>query len=277
KYPIDWHWPPGITFHHRDDLDAVQRELRDWKGVSVLLYEQTCAAEKRRRRKRGLMADPPRRVFINERVCEGCGDCSVQSNCISVLPKETEFGRKRAIDQSNCNKDYSCVKGFCPSFVSVYGAAPRRARASGAKALPDSAIPLPQIPSAAKPRGILVTGIGGTGVITIGQLLGMAAHLEGKGASVLDMTGLAQKNGAVMSHVRIADRPEDIYAARIAAGEADAVIGCDVVVAASPEALRTMKAGTTHAVINGYEQMTAAFIQNRDLKFPNAALQSAIS
>ncbi len=277
KYPIDWHWPPGITFHHRDDLDAVQRELREWKGVSVLIYEQTCAAEKRRRRKRGLMVDPPRRVFINERVCEGCGDCSVQSNCISVLPKETEFGRKRAIDQSNCNKDYSCVKGFCPSFVSVYGAAPRKARAGGPRTMPESAIPLPKIPSAAKPHGILVTGIGGTGVITIGQLLGMAAHIEGKGASVLDMTGLAQKNGAVMSHVRIADRPQDIYAARIAAGEADTIIGCDVVVAASPDALRTMKPGGTRAVINAYEQMTASFIQNRDLRFPNAALQATIA
>ncbi len=276
KYPLDWHWPAGTTFHHRDDLDAVQRELREWKGVSVLIYEQTCAAEKRRRRKRGLMDDPPRRVFINERVCEGCGDCSVQSNCISVLPKETEFGRKRAIDQSNCNKDYSCVKGFCPSFVSVYGAAPRKSRAVGPKSMPDGEIPLPKIPKSVNPRGILVTGIGGTGVITIGQLLGVAAHIEGKGVSVLDMTGLAQKNGAVMSHVRIADRPEEIYASRVAAGEADAVIGCDVVVAASPDAIRTMKAGATKAVINGYEQMTAAFIQNRDLKFPNAALQAAI-
>jgi indolepyruvate ferredoxin oxidoreductase len=277
KYPLDWHWPAGTTFHHRDDLDAVQRELREWKGVSVLIYEQTCAAEKRRRRKRGLMEDPPRRVFINERVCEGCGDCSVQSNCISVLPKETEFGRKRAIDQSNCNKDYSCVKGFCPSFVSVYGAAPRKARAAGPKSMPADEIPLPKIPKSVNPLGILVTGIGGTGVITIGQLLGVAAHIEGKGVSVLDMTGLAQKNGAVMSHVRIADKPEEIYASRIAAGEADAVIGCDVVVAASPDAIRTMKAGTTQAVINGYEQMTAAFIQNRDLKFPNAALQAAIA
>jgi indolepyruvate ferredoxin oxidoreductase len=277
KYPIGWHWPEGTTFHHRDDLDAVQRELREWKGVSVLIYEQTCAAEKRRRRKRGLMVDPPRRVFINERVCEGCGDCSVKSNCISVLPKETEFGRKRMIDQSNCNKDYSCVKGFCPSFVSVYGAAPRKARAAGPKAMPASEIPLPKIPSAAKPHGILVTGIGGTGVITIGQLLGVAAHIESKGVSVLDMTGLSQKNGAVMSHVRIADKPEEIYAARIAAGEADAIIGCDVVVAASPDAIRTMKQGGTRAVINAYEQMTAAFIANRDLQFPNAAMQSAIA
>ncbi len=277
KYPLDWHWPPETTFHHRDDLDAVQRELRDWQGVSVLLYEQTCAAEKRRRRKRGLMPDPPRRVFINERVCEGCGDCSVQSNCISVLPKETEFGRKRMIDQSNCNKDYSCVKGFCPSFVSVYGAVPRRSRAlAGPRALPTGEIPLPKIPSAAKPHGILVTGIGGTGVITIGQILGMAAHIEGKAVSVLDMTGLSQKNGAVMSHVRIADRAQDIHAVRVAAGEADTVLGCDVVVAASPDALRTMRPGT-RAVINGYEQMTAAFIARRDLEFPNAALQATIA
>ncbi|MCW5770758.1 MAG: indolepyruvate ferredoxin oxidoreductase family protein, partial [Rhodospirillaceae bacterium] len=278
KYPIGWHWPHGTTFHHRDDLDAVQRDLREYPGVSLLIYEQTCAAEKRRRRKRGLMVDPPRRVFINERVCEGCGDCSVQSNCISVTPKETEFGRKRAIDQSNCNKDYSCVKGFCPSFVSVYGAVPRKAKAaSGPKAAPDGAIPLPAIPSSAKPFDILVTGIGGTGVITIGQILGMAAHIAGKGVTILDMTGLAQKNGAVMSHVRIADHPEAIHAVRIAAGEADAILGCDVVVAASPEALRTMRPDRTRAVVNAYEQVTAAFIRNRDLDFPGARLRDTVA
>jgi indolepyruvate ferredoxin oxidoreductase len=278
KYPTDWHWPAGTTFHHRDELDAVQRDLREWPGVSLLLYEQTCAAEKRRRRKRGLMLDPPRRVFINERVCEGCGDCSVQSNCISVVPKETEFGRKRMIDQSNCNKDYSCVKGFCPSFVSVYGAVPRRAKASGGpKVLPADAIPMPAIPGSAKPFDILVTGIGGTGVITIGQILGMAAHIERKGVTILDMTGLAQKNGAVMSHVRIADHPEQIHAVRIAAGEADAILGCDIVVAASPDALRTMRPGRTRAVVNAYEQVTAAFIRNRDLEFPGAKMRDLIA
>ncbi len=287
KYPIGWEWPKCTTFHHRDDLDAVQRELREWTGASVLIYEQTCAAEKRRRRKRGTLIDPPRRVLINERVCEGCGDCSVQSNCISVLPKETEFGRKRAIDQSNCNKDYSCVKGFCPSFVSVYGASPRRAKAAGPKDLPATGMPVPAIPDSRQAFSILVTGIGGTGVITIGQILGMAAHIENKGVSVLDMTGLAQKNGAVLSHIRIADRPEDIFAARIAVGEADAVIGCDIVVAAGADAIRTMRgsalggagatAAGTRVLINSYEQMTASFIRNRDLAFPHAELESLIA
>ena len=192
--------------HHRDDLDQVQRELRDMQGVTVLLYDQTCAAEKRRRRKRGKFPDPAKRVVINELVCEGCGDCGVKSNCVSVAPLETEFGRKRTIDQSSCNKDYSCVNGFCPSFVTVEGGSLRKPKKAAAGEFP--ALPDPTPASAAEPYGILVTGIGGTGVVTIGALLGMAGHLEGKGVSVLDMAGLAQKNGAVVSHVRIADSPD---------------------------------------------------------------------
>ena len=206
KYPVESTSRPASTVHHRDELDAVQRELREITGLTVLIYDQTCAAEKRRRRKRGLYPDPPKRVFINDLVCEGCGDCSQTSNCVSVQPLETEFGRKRQIDQSNCNKDYSCVEGFCPSFVTVHGGALKRLKNSRGRFRP--AVRRSAAADAAraldKPYGILVTGIGGTGVITVGALLGMAAHLEGKGCSALDFTGLAQKNGAVMSHVRIA-------------------------------------------------------------------------
>ena len=199
-------FPPGATVHHRRELDAVQRELREIKGLTVLIYDQTCAAEKRRRRKRGLYPDPPKRVFINDLVCEGCGDCSQASNCVSVQPLETEFGRKRQIDQSNCNKDYSCVEGFCPSFVTVHGGTLKKAADLVGRFRPICS-PICRCPTSTQldaPYNILVTGIGGTGVITIGALLGMAAHLDGKGCSALDFTGLAQKNGAVMSHVRIA-------------------------------------------------------------------------
>src|SRR5688572_4837861 len=249
----------GTTVHHREDLDAVQRELREVKGVSVLVYDQTCAAEKRRRRKRGTFPDPQKRVVINELVCEGCGDCSVKSNCLSVVPVETEFGRKRAIDQSSCNKDYSCTNGFCPSFVTVEGGTLRkRVTPASGKGSPGQApsgaqfpaLPEPSLPSLDKPYGILVTGVGGTGVVTIGALLGMAAHLEGKGGAVLDMTGLAQKGGSVYSHIRIAPKPEDIHAVRIAAGDARLVIGCDMIVAASDEAIAKMRAGHTRAVVN---------------------------
>src|SRR5262249_21616418 len=199
KYPLGTNFAPGVTIHHRDELDRIQRELRETPGLTVLVYDQTCAAEKRRRRKRGLYPDPPKRVVINDAVCEGCGDCSDQSNCVSVKPLETELGRKRQIDQSNCNKDFSCLKGFCPSFVTVHGGSLRKAKPSPASIAGDpfAALPLPAAAPLGEPYGILVTGIGGTGVITIGALLGMAAHLEGKGCSVLDFTGLAQKNGAV--------------------------------------------------------------------------------
>ncbi len=278
KYPLGAGFAAGVEIRHRDDLDQIQRELRDTPGLTVLIYDQTCAAEKRRRRKRGQFPDPPKRVFINELVCEGCGDCSEQSNCISVKPVETEFGRKRAIDQSNCNKDYSCLKGFCPSFVTVHGGAVRKPPRTVASVDGDpfATIPEPALRPLGEPYGILVTGIGGTGVITVGQLLGMAAHLEGRGCSVLDFTGLAQKNGAVMSHIRLAPAPEDIHAVRIAAGGADLLLGCDMVVAASPEALTRIETGVTHAVVNSYLAPTAAFVMNGDIDFEEAAMHRAL-
>jgi indolepyruvate ferredoxin oxidoreductase len=275
KYPLNAGFAPGVTIHHRDELDTVQRELRDWPGVSVLVYDQTCAAEKRRRRKRKAFPDPPKRIFINERVCEGCGDCGEKSNCVSVTPLETEFGRKRAIDQSNCNKDYSCVRGFCPSFVSVLGGTPRKREAAQVTEAPPP-VSDPEIPACKDPYGIVITGIGGTGVITVGQIIGMAAHLEGKGATILDMTGLAQKNGAVLSHIRIADDPEAIHTVRIPAGEADAVIGCDLVTAGGPDALTRMAKPRTRAVINSYQATTADFTRQPDLQFPAAALEAQI-
>ena len=277
KYPKRDYLPDGVTVHHRRELDRVQRELRDIKGLTVLIYDQTCAAEKRRRRKRGLYPDPPKRAFINDLVCEGCGDCSTTSNCVSVQPLETEFGRKRQIDQSNCNKDFSCVEGFCPSFVTVHGGRLKRAvnSATVAHGLFDD-LPVPPRRSLEQPYNILVAGIGGTGVITIGALLGMAAHLEGKGCSALDFTGLAQKNGAVMSHVRIASHPDEISAVRVAAGGADLLLGCDIVVSASPAALSRADHGSTRAVINSDLQPTASFVINPDIDFEAAGMQRAI-
>ena len=261
-------FPKGVALEHRDDLDRVQRELREVPGVTVIIYEQTCAAEKRRRRKRKLAVDPAKRIFINQAVCEGCGDCGVVSNCVSLLPVETEVGRKRAIDQSGCNKDYSCVKGFCPSFVTVYDGAPKKRRGSSVD--PGfNKLPAPAIRSKLEqPWNILVTGVGGTGVVTIGALVGMAAHLEGKGTTVLDQTGLAQKGGAVTCHVRIAKQPSDIHAVRIAAGEADLVIGCDVVVVNDYWALSKIRDDRTYAVINSYESMPGSFTRNPDMHFP---------
>jgi indolepyruvate ferredoxin oxidoreductase len=263
---------------HRDDLDEVQRELREVQGVSVLVYDQTCAADKRRRRKRGTFPDPRKRVVINELVCEGCGDCSVKSNCLSVVPLETEFGRKRAIDQSSCNKDYSCVKGMCPSFVTVEGGALRKVAplALGRGAGGEGLLPVPRLPALDRPYGILVTGVGGTGVVTIGAILGMAAHIEGKGVAVLDMAGLAQKGGSVYSHIRIAARPQDIHAVRIAAGEARTVIGCDMIVAASDEAIAKMQAGATRAVINAGIAPTGEFTKDPNLRLPEHDLAEAI-
>ncbi|HXU53338.1 MAG TPA: indolepyruvate ferredoxin oxidoreductase family protein, partial [Casimicrobiaceae bacterium] len=260
KYPTGGAFPAGTTVDHRDELDRLQREFRELPGVTAIIYDQTCAAEKRRRRKRGLYPDPPKRVVINEAVCEGCGDCGVQSNCLSVIPVETEFGRKRAIDQSSCNKDFSCVKGFCPSFVTVHGGKLRKRKAAG-KGAGDSfaALPEPMLPSTSEPYGILITGVGGTGVVTIGALLGMAAHLEGKGCSALDMTGLAQKGGAVFTHVRIAGKPEDIHAVRIPAGEARLLLGCDIVVAASADGLSRIAKDYTRAVVNDHETVTSDF------------------
>ncbi len=254
----------------------MQRELRDIAGLTVLIYDQTCAAEKRRRRKRGKFPDPPERVFINDAVCEGCGDCSDKSNCIAVLPVETELGRKRRIDQSNCNKDFSCLKGFCPSFVTVRGATPRKLGGLAANDGLFADLPEPTAPPLERPYGILVTGVGGTGVVTLGALLGMAAHLEGKGCTVLDISGLAQKNGAVMSHVRLAPKPEDLHAVRVASGGADVLLACDPVVAASPAALSRLQAGATKAVINSHAQPTAAFIFKPDIDFETAKMLHAI-
>ncbi len=273
KYPAGY-YASGIAIHHRSELDAVQRMLRDTPGCTILLYDQTCAAEKRRRRKRGKYPDPAKRVFINELVCEGCGDCGVKSNCVSVAPVETEFGRKRAIDQSSCNKDFSCVNGFCPSFVTVEGGSlrkPPKAKADDTPALPD---PVPA--STAHPYGIVVTGIGGTGVITIGALLGMAAHLEGKGCSVLDMTGMAQKNGAVVSHVRIADQPDDLHATRIAAGEAKLILACDILTGVGYEQLAKMQKGVTKALVNSALVMPAGFTSDPDLVFPLGSMEREI-
>ncbi len=285
KYPAG-HFPPDVAVNHRSRLDDVQRELREYAGVSVLVYDQTCAAEKRRRRKRGEYPDPPRRAFINEAVCEGCGDCGLKSNCVSIEPVETEFGRKRAINQSTCNKDFSCVDGFCPSFVTVHGGrlrralpTPRDADASAAGrpgASPAAGLPDPELPDVSAGYGLLVAGIGGTGVVTIGQLLGMAAHLEGKNVTVLDVTGLAQKNGAVMSFVRIAAAGAALHAPRIGTAAADAVLGCDVVVAAGREALARMGQGRTRVVANVARIPTADFTRDPDWQFPLGAMESAI-
>jgi len=224
---------PGVTVHHRDELDAIQRQFREIQGTTAILYDQTCATEKRRRRKRGTMADPEKRVVINELVCEGCGDCSEQSNCLSVEPVETEFGRKRRINQNSCNKDFSCVKGFCPSFVTVEGGQlkkPKKEQRGDLGALP--ALPEPVLPVAESAWGIVVAGVGGTGVITIGQVLGMAAHLEGKGVVTQDAGGLAQKGGATWSHIQIANRSEAIHTTKVDIARADLVIACDPIVGA---------------------------------------------
>ncbi|UTA54630.1 indolepyruvate ferredoxin oxidoreductase family protein [Lysobacter soli] len=269
-------FPGDMEFHDRKELDAIQKRLRETKGTSVLIYDQTCATEKRRRRKRGKMVDPQKRVMVNSLVCEGCGDCGKKSFCVSVLPKETEFGRKREIDQSNCNKDYSCVNGFCPSFVTVEGGGLRKKKGSSAKnRLAD--LPMPKIASdLLQPWNILITGVGGTGVVTIGALLGMAGHLEGKGATVLDQTGLAQKGGAVTTHIRIARTPDDIHAVRIAAGEADLVLGCDMVVVNDYWALSKVRAGRSNVVLNSYEAMPGTFTTRPDMQFPAADIISAV-
>jgi len=268
-----------VSLHDRSEMEAVQRAMREVPGVSAIIYDQTCAAEKRRRRKKKEMPPALRRVFINELVCEGCGDCGQQSNCTSILPKETPFGRKRTIDQSSCNSDLSCVKGFCPRFVTVTGGKPRRMISPG---VPDASdgfgvLPLPAAPELSRPCNILITGIGGTGVITIGALLGMAAHLEHKGVSVLDMTGMSQKNGAVTSHVRIAAEAVQLRAQRIATGEADLILGCDLLTAGSAEAVSKMRPGRTLAVLNAHEQPAGPFARNPDWHFPAGDLKALIS
>ncbi|HEY6858887.1 MAG TPA: indolepyruvate ferredoxin oxidoreductase family protein [Pseudolabrys sp.] len=275
KYATSTDWPRGLTVHHRDELDAIQRELATVPGVSVLIYDQTCAAEKRRRRKRGAFPDPDKRVVINDLVCEGCGDCGVKSNCVSVQPLETEWGRKRTIDQSSCNKDYSCVKGFCPSFVTVHGAKLKRGESV---AEPGSwpALPAPDVPLLNHPYGIIVTGIGGTGIVTIGAIVGMAAHLEGKGVGIIDMAGLAQKGGAVSSHIRIANTPEDIHAIRVAAGGADLILGGDIVVVGAKKVLGAMKAGSTRVIVSTAEFLPGDFTRNADFSLPTERLKRAI-
>ena len=256
--------PAGTTIHHRRELDAVQRELREVKGVSILIYEQTCATEKRRRRKRGQMEDPKKFVVINDLVCEGCGDCSVESNCLSVEPLETEFGTKRKINQSSCNKDFSCVNGFCPSFVTVEGAT-RKKRSGMEFDLTRLAGDLPDPEPAAldRPFDLMITGVGGTGVVTVGALITMAAHLEGKGSSVLDFTGFAQKFGPVLSYVRLASAPDAIHQVRIDRGAADALIGCDIVVSSSPKASASYRPGM-RAVVNLAEMPTGDIVRKRD-------------
>ncbi|MBA44051.1 MAG: indolepyruvate ferredoxin oxidoreductase [Magnetococcales bacterium] len=256
----------GTLIRHRRELDDIQRELRETPGTTVIIYDQTCAAEKRRRRKRGTFPDPAKRAFINELVCEGCGDCSVKSNCVAVEPLETEFGRKRKINQSSCNKDYSCVEGFCPSFVTVHGGDLRKLEQQKTGDDTFAGLPDPKLPILDKPYNMLITGIGGTGVITIGAVLGMAAHIEGKGVTVLDQTGLAQKNGSVMSHLRIAKTPDDLHAVRIATGNTDLLLGCDVVVSAGKVALSRYSEKTT-AIVNSHLTPTAAFTLDPDTKF----------
>ena len=271
--------PSVVTLHDRKDMDAVQRELREFAGVSVIIYDQTCAAEKRRRRKKGLMEDPNQRLFINAAVCEGCGDCGVASNCVSLMPLETEFGRKRAIDQSSCNKDYSCANGFCPSFVTVEGGTLKKSAAAKKDQGSWPELPEPAIPSSHEPYNIMINGIGGTGVIAVGAWLGIAAHLEGKAVSTLDMTGMAQKNGAVTSHIRIfdnSDKAAELHSQRIATGEADLVLGCDILTAAAHDAIAKMRVGRTHAVVNTHQQPTGAFTQQPDWQFPLESTQQFI-
>ncbi|MEQ9573746.1 MAG: indolepyruvate ferredoxin oxidoreductase family protein, partial [Nitratireductor sp.] len=276
KYAGAVRFPGGATIHHRDDLDQVQRELREVKGVSVLLYDQTCAAEKRRRRKRGTYPDPDRRVIINELVCEGCGDCGVQSNCVSIQPVETEYGRKRRIDQSSCNKDFSCVNGFCPSFVTVHGAKIRKSRGIAGSADPLEGVPAPALSPLSGGWSGIIDGIGGTGVVTVGAVLGMAAHLEGRGCGLIDMAGLAQKGGAVFTHVRIAETPEAVHAIRVSAGKANMVLGCDLVVSGSKKVLSAVRENETVFIANTAEIMPGDFARSPGFSLPAERLKKAI-
>jgi indolepyruvate ferredoxin oxidoreductase len=266
-------FPKGLDINERADLQAVQEKFSKYKGVSAIVYVQTCAAEKRRRRKRGQFPDPDKRVFINTDICEGCGDCGVQSNCVSIVPVETELGRKRAIDQSSCNKDFSCVKGFCPSFVTVQGAKIRK-EATAAVDLPD--MPDPVLPAITGTHNIVITGVGGTGVVTIGAVMAMAAHIDGKGAGMMEMAGLAQKGGAVHIHCRIAEKPRDISAIRVATGECDTLIGGDLVVSAGAKTLGLMKTGRTRGVVNSHEIITGDFTRNTEFTLPTDQLRLSL-
>lgn len=274
KYARGYQFDPRTTIYDRRELDHVQREMQKVRGVTAIIYDQTCAAEKRRRRKRGQFADPARRAFINHRVCEGCGDCSVQANCVSIQPLDTEYGRKRVIDQSSCNKDYSCIEGFCPSFVTVEGGAIKKAREAALPAASLAALPEPDLADSENGYAVLINGVGGTGVITIGAVIGMAAHIEKRNCSVFDMTGLSQKGGAVFSHLKIGvssgrssnTEVAEIGAPKIAVGEANLILGCDLVVSAGTESLATCRGGLTRAVINGHLVPTGAFQLNPDLE-----------
>ncbi|KIC08408.1 indolepyruvate ferredoxin oxidoreductase [Leisingera sp. ANG-M1] len=266
-------FPAGMRMHERAEMMKIQREFEEVEGVSAIIYIQTCAAEKRRRRKKGLFPDPDQRVFINTDVCEGCGDCGVQSNCVSIVPKETELGRKRAIDQSSCNKDFSCVNGFCPSFVTVEGAKIRK-EATADIDLPH--LPMPELPKINGTHNVVITGVGGTGVVTIGAVLAQAAQIDGKGAGLMEMAGLAQKGGAVHIHCRIANDPEDISAIRVATGEAHALIGGDLVVSAGSKTLGLTTTGQTGAVVNSHEIITGEFTKNTEFKVPTDRLEVAL-
>ncbi|WP_395686190.1 indolepyruvate ferredoxin oxidoreductase family protein [Aestuariivirga sp.] len=275
KYAAPAGFPAGVSFHHRDALQAVQAEMMTIRGASIIIYDQTCAAEKRRRRRKRELPDPNRRVIINELVCEGCGDCGTQSNCVAIQPLETEFGRKRQIDQSTCNKDFSCIKGFCPSFVTVEGGELRKPTAgsvSDLDAVPFPVLTEPELPPLDKPWNILVAGIGGTGVVTIGHVLGMAAHIEGRGAALIDMVGISQKNGAVVTHLKIGARPADISAVRVARGHADLILGCDLVTTASARILAGASRQRSHAVVNSHEVMPAHFTHDADFDVQGEAL-----
>ena len=277
RYPPGTRFADGVTVHHRREFETLQREFREEPGVTVLIYDQACAAEKRRKRKRGTYPEPTKRVFINKAVCEGCGDCGIQSNCVSLIPVETELGRKRAIDQSACNKDYTCLDGFCPAMVTVENAQLRRP--SSSDRLRDyefPTLPDPTLASCLLPYNIVIAGIGGTGVVTVGAILGLAAHLEGKQASVLDIAGLAQKNGAVYSHARVAENPDDVHAARISDGCADLIIGCDLLTSASEETLGKLQEGRTRAVISDSQSTTTDFAVNPDVRVPYEGLAKTI-
>jgi indolepyruvate ferredoxin oxidoreductase len=278
KYDVSAEFAPGVELRPREALEHVQRELRDTPGVTVLVFDQACAAEQRRRRKRGSDAPPQRRLFIHEAVCEGCGDCAAKSNCLSVVPVATEFGTKRMIDQSSCNLDASCLQGFCPSIVTVEGARLRRPRAATALDLvaAGGAVADPVLPPLESPYALLIAGVGGTGVVTIGALVGMAAHLDGNAVTVLDVTGMSQKAGAVTSHVRIARSADELHAARIASGQADAVLGCDIVVTAAADVRRAMRPGRTRALVNTAQTITGEFVRRARQEFPADEMQQAL-
>ena len=283
KYPDDSSFAPGVTIHHRDQMDSLQNQLKLVPGVSVIIYDQYCATELRRRRKRGLAEEPDKKIFINPLVCEGCGDCSVQSNCIAIEPLETEFGRKRQINQSSCNKDFSCKNGYCPSFVTVVGG---RLRKKGEESSASEenfkisdfvqGIPVPEVVNPLKPYNILITGIGGSGVITLGALLGTAAHLEGKGASTLDVAGLAQRNGPVTSHLRVSKDPGDIHATRIASGSADLILGCDIVVTTGLESISKINPLSTNIMVNSHVAPTSAFASDPNLDLSAARMKKSL-